>query len=322
MLLALSPTLWSASCTSDRSMLEPAGPEAENIADLSWIIFTTAGVVTLLVFALLGVGLVRHRRARPDGPAVERRTERWVIAGGVVLPVVVLAPIAALSIGILDDNEGPTPDGAVRVEVIGHQFWWEYRYPDLGVTTANELHLPVDRPVELTLRADDVIHSFWVPRLTGKEDLVPGHDNTLAFRIDEPGTYRGQCAEFCGIQHAKMRLLVVAEREGSFRDWVEAQRAPAEPGPDVDEGRALFTTEGCASCHAIRGTAADGVLGPELTHVASRRMLAANVIENTPENLRRWIADTWDVKDHVIMPPVPLSDAEVDAIARYLESLE
>lgn len=303
-------------------MLDPAGPEAENVAELSWIIFGTAGVITLGVFALLGVGLARRRRVRgPDGPSDERRSERWVVAGGIVLPVVVLAPIAALSVGILDANESPSSDDAVRVEVIGHQFWWEYRYPDLDVSTANELHLPVDRPVELTLRSDDVIHSFWVPPLAGKVDLVPGHENTLTFQVDEPGAYWGQCAEFCGVQHAKMRLLVIAETEDRFRDWLTEQRAPAEPGQDVDEGRELFASEGCASCHTIRGTDAEGVLGPELTHLADRRMLAANVIENTPENLRHWITDTWDVKDHVIMPPVPLTDAEVESIARYLESL-
>lgn len=302
---------------SDRSggsVLEPASSAAEEVADLGWVMFIAAAVVSAGVFALLAWGLVRRRRSAEES---DRRAERWIIAGGVVLPVVVLTPVAALGIAALDEPA----ESAVRVEVVAHQYWWEYRYLDSGFTTANELHIPVDQPVELTLRSDDVIHSLWVPELGGKTDLIPGHTNTMTLEARRPGTYQGKCAEYCGLQHAKMLFLVIAEPEGDFEAWVADQRRAAET-PTTSRGAALFRQKSCAACHTVRGTEADGRLGPDLTHVASRRTLAAGVLENTPENLRRWIGETWEVKHGITMPPVPLTEQEVDAIAEYLEELE
>lgn len=305
-------------CGSDASVLDPASSAAEEVADLSWTMFATSAVVTVGVFVLLAVGLLRRRRQDPS--LSDRRAERWIIGGGIVLPVVVLTPIAALGVAALDDP----PDEALHVEVTGHQYWWEYRYPDLGVVTANELHIPVGQPVELTLRSDDVIHSLWVPELGGKTDLVPGHANTMTLEADRPGTYQGKCAEYCGLQHAKMLFLVIAEPEADFERWIREQRSEADRavGDMASHGAEVFVQESCAACHTVRGTEADGRLGPDLTHIASRRTLAAGILENTPENLRRWIDHTWDIKDGITMPPVPLTDDEVDAVVSYLETLE
>lgn len=308
-------------CGGNDSALAPEGPGAERIAGITWVMFVVATVITAGVLALLVVALFR-RRARRDGDAepddTDRRTERWVIAGGVVLPVVVLVPVAALAVAVLDD----APASELRIEVVAHQYWWEYRYPDLGVVTANELHIPAGETVTLEMRSDDVVHSLWVPALGGKTDLVPGRTTTMTLEADDPGTFQGRCAEYCGLQHAKMLFLVVAQGEDDFADWVDAQGRDAVSDPSASAGADLFAEAGCASCHTVRGTEADGPVGPDLTHIASRRTLGAGVLDNDPDGLRRWIGETWEVKDGITMPPVPLTDEEVDAIASYLETLE
>lgn len=297
-------------------MLDPAGPEARDVAGLGWLLIVAATVVTLGVFTLLGYGLFRRRRS-DETAADDRTAKRWLVGGGVILPVVVILPMVGVSVGILGDES----DAALQVEVVGHQYWWEFRYPEHGFETANELHIPAGEPVELVMRSDDVIHSFWIPALGGKTDLVPGHVTHLTLEADHPGTYVGQCAEYCGIQHAKMRLLVIAQEPTEFEQWAADQRAAAI-GEVASRGAELFSSQGCAACHTVRGSAADGRLGPDLTHIASRRTLGAAVIENTPENLRRWIDETWEVKNDIVMPEVPLTDDEVEAIATYLETLE
>jgi cytochrome c oxidase subunit 2 len=318
LLITTSATLGVSACSTEDSILDPASPSAEDVADLSWILFGAATAVTVLVFVLLGFGLARRRRRDADPHVGERGAERWVIGGGVILPIVVLPPILAMSVGILDDES----EGTLRVEVVGHQFWWEYRFPDLGFATANELHIPVGEDVELTLRSDDVIHSIWVPQLGGKRDLVPGQVNNLTWHAEAPGVFQGKCAEFCGIQHAKMEFLVVAEAPEDFDAWVALQRSDADPAPAVAEGARLFATQGCAACHTIRGTGADGTLGPDLTHLASRRTLGSGVLDNTFDNLFLWIDETWEVKEEITMRPIPLTDEQVSAIAAYLETLE
>lgn len=322
--LLLAVTVLPA-CGGDDSVLGPASPSASRVAQLSWLLFLAATAVTVFVFAYLAFGLFRRRRDPDEGDDADgddpRRGERWLLGGGVLLPIVVITPLIGYSVVILADEPDP---GAVEVEVIAHQYWWEYRYPSEGITTANELHIPAGEPVDLRLRSDDVLHSLWVPSLGGKTDLVPGQVNTMTIEADEPGTHQGRCAEYCGLQHAKMLFLVVAQPRDEFEDWVDEQRDEARPpeGATAARGRELFASQGCASCHTVRGTDADGRLGPDLTHVASRRTLAAGVLENTPDDLRRWIGDTWDVKNRAKMPPIPLSDEEVDAIATYLETLE
>jgi cytochrome c oxidase subunit 2 len=218
-------------------------------------------------------------------------------------------------------TQASPPHGSLSVEVIGHQWWWEIRYPELGITTANELHLPVGRPVSLSLKSADVIHSFWVPRLGGKRDLVGGKVNHLVFTVDEPGEYPGQCAEFCGASHANMRLTVIAQSPADFEAWTKRLTAtPIPPSGEAAKGHQAFLATGCVACHAIQGVAA-GVVGPNLTHVGSRKTLAGGILKNNPEDLARWLRNPPGVKPGALMPKLPLSDDQVAALVAYLGSL-
>jgi cytochrome c oxidase subunit 2 len=216
----------------------------------------------------------------------------------------------------------------MEITVTGHQWWWEVEYQNEneGVVTANEIHIPVDEPVFLTLTSEDVIHSFWVPRLAGKQDLVPGKTEALTIQADEPGTYLGHCAEYCGLSHANMRFTVVAQTEEDFQAWVSGQRqAAVEPTADSEaaEGLELFTTEGCIACHAVQGVeGAEQEVGPDLTHFGSRRVLAGGILPNTPEELARWLANPPGVKPGSKMPDYNLTDEQIEALVAYLHSLE
>jgi cytochrome c oxidase subunit 2 len=204
--------------------------------------------------------------------------------------------------------------------VVGHTFWWEVTYPDLDITTANEIHVPVDQPVRLQLTTEDVIHSFWIPRLHGKVDMIPGTENTLTFTATETGRFRGQCAEFCGIAHAQMVAYVEAQAPDAFDDWVDGQQqdaaAPATAGQEV------FLEAGCAACHTVAGTEAVGGVGPDLTHLASRETLAAGIVPNTRDSLAALILDPWGVKPGIAMPPAELDDAQLAALLDYLQELQ
>jgi cytochrome c oxidase subunit 2 len=222
-------------------------------------------------------------------------------------------------------ERGSSPDGALRVDVIGHQWWWEFRYPDLGVVTANELHVPVGdepRPTFLALQSADVIHSFWVPPLAGKIDLIPNRVNHLWIEPHDPGVYLGQCAEFCGTQHALMRLRVVAEPQDAFERWVAGQRRASGSDPEVAAGRDVFVSTACSSCHTIRGTRADGSVGPDLTHLMSRATLGAGAAPNDPEHLRAWIADPAHFKPGAHMPALRLDESRQAALVDYLLTLD
>jgi cytochrome c oxidase subunit II len=216
------------------------------------------------------------------------------------------------------------PPGALVVEIVGHQWWWEVRYPDEGITTANEVHIPVGRPVSVEVTAADVIHSFWVPRLGGKIDMLPDRTNTLILEADEPGEHNSQCAEFCGLGHAAMALSVVAESEEDFTSWMAARQSPAEAPTEesAQRGFGVFVSADCADCHTVQGTTADSTEGPDLTHFASRRSIGAGVLSNTRENLAEWITDPHALKPGVKMPPTDLSDEELDALLTYLDGLE
>jgi cytochrome c oxidase subunit 2 len=219
------------------------------------------------------------------------------------------------------------PPGALNVTVIGHQWWWEYRYPDLGIVTANELHVPVSspgdrRPTFLRLESVDVAHSFWVPQLNGKTDLIPNRVNTTWIEPLEPGLYVGQCAEYCGTQHAHMLLRVIAHPPAEFDAWVAAQRAPAVDDPSVAAGRALFQSVACLNCHRVGGTVADGVFGPDLTHLMSRATIGAGAAPNTPTDLRAWITDPDQVKPGALMPAMKLAPQQVAQVAAYLATLK
>jgi len=231
---------------------------------------------------------------------------------------------------ILETEAAPKPSGALDVTVIGHQFWWEYRYPKLGVVTANELHIPVSDPAKPTptylgMSSADTDHSFWVPRLAGKMDLIPNRLNSMWIDPQQPGLYLGQCAQYCGTQHAKMLLRVYAQSPEDFAAWIRQQQKPADQdlsgNPAAAEGRAVFMHSACINCHTVAGTVATGRFGPDLTHLASRDTIAAGPVQNTPENLRQWIADPNSMKPGVLMPSMHLNDHDLDAITAYLTTL-
>ena len=242
--------------------------------------------------------------------------------GWTLIPVVIVTSIIVPTVAAVFRTQATPPADALRVEVIGHQWWWEVRYPSLGITTANEVHLPVGRPVSLALKSADVIHSFWVPQLGGKRDLIPGRENFLSFTVEAPGEYPGQCAEFCGISHANMRLRAVAHSPGDFEAWAARAKAPpAAPVGDAAKGVQAFYAGACIACHTIQGVSA-GVVGPDLSHVGSRKTLAAGLLPNTPDSLARWLRDPQAVKPGALMPKQPLTEEQISALVAYLGGLK
>ena len=309
-------------CAPDApNMMDPKGAAAVAIANLGWLLFALGGAVYVGVMIFLFASLFR-RRQEQDRPGDGIRI---VLFGGIIIPIIILIIVYGSTLVTMAALR--TPDDMaddVVIEVIGHQWWWEVRYPNQHFTTANEIHIPVDQPVEIVLGSDDVIHSFWVPELHGKLDLIPGDVTSFWLEANEAGVYWGECAEFCGIQHAKMQFVVVAEPADQFLEWIEQQQLPApEPAdPLVQEGQQIFLGSACVYCHTIEGTNASGDLGPDLTHLASRRTLAAGVLENNVGNLGGWIIDPQHVKPGNLMPPTNLSGEELQALLAYLATLE
>jgi len=314
----------AAGCALDtpQSSLVGRSDLAHAILGVYAIITWAAAIIALVVFGLLGFILIRYRD-RP-GAAEPRQTRghslleiSWTIA-----PALVLLIIAVPTIQVIFRTQGRAAPGSLEVVVRGWQWWWEFRYPGLDVVTANELHLPVGQPVVLHLEGPDVIHSFWVPQLGGKRDVVPGRHNRITLTAEMPGEYLGQCAEFCGVAHANMRLRVIVETPGEFERWAAAQKAPpAEPAGDAAGGKTVYARLACVGCHTIRGVSA-GVIGPDLTHVGSRRTLAAGLLPNTLDHLTAWLRDPDAIKPGVKMPNLGLSEADARAVAAYLLSLE
>jgi cytochrome c oxidase subunit II len=311
---------------SSPSYLRTYGFVAGREAWLGWILLGIAAVVVLVVSALVLAGALR--RGRPEAGGVEREQEglRWIMIGGIVVPSLVL--VVVLVLAVTTQAAIATPAGAnLTVRVTGRQWWWEIRYldrsPSLIATTANEIHIPVGRPVRLEVVSGDVIHSFWIPELAGKTDLIPGQENVMWLEADRPGVYHGQCAEYCGLQHAKMAMEVVAEPPDAFARWLERQRAPAAApaGTNAAAGAQVFATTACGLCHTVRGTMAGGRLGPDLTHVAGRRTIAAGTVANTRGNLLGWIENPQAFKPGTLMPAVPLDGRELDDLTSYLQSL-
>jgi cytochrome c oxidase subunit 2 len=296
-------------------MFTGAGPGARTVLSLWWLMFWIAAAVVVIVIALLVYSL--RRRAENDKPgSVPRWGGDFVVTVGFAIPAVILLVVYLVSLGSLR-SLADTGETQLTVDVVGHMWWWEADYPD-GATTANEIHIPVGEPVELVLTTADVIHSFWIPALHPKKDMIPGQENTLTIEADEPGRYRGSCAEFCGLQHANMGVFVVADPE--FDSWLAGQ---ADSAVDTEtEGRDVFLGSTCVGCHTIRGTTADARVGPDLTHVASRDTLFAGRVNNTREGLMAIITDPQSVKPGVAMPPTDLSASELDSLVDYLESLE
>jgi cytochrome c oxidase subunit II len=314
--------LLAAGCSSKSpSVVAPSGPKAGFVANAWWVLTGVAAFVCIVVIALAVGALVFRRRAKKVDT---EGGQRPVVVFGLVSPAVVFAATFALSLtGIAVNAQPPSPD-RVTVRVIGHQWWWGVKYPKAGVTTANEIHVPTGEPVRLDLVTDDVIHSFWVPQITPKMDLIPNRPNTTWFSVDKSGVYRGQCAEYCGLQHAHMAFEVIAQPRAQFEKWLRGQQRPA-PAPATAEeqhGMSVFETGTCATCHTIRGTTADGHVGPDLTHVGSRRRLAAGTIPNNVGHMAGWIANSQDIKPGNLMPPQPLSPDDLRAVVTYLQSLE
>lgn len=306
--------------------LDPQGPVAKAMADLWWLMLGL-GVAVFVVFAVvLAVGLFRRRPAAEPQPGGQtpNRFGPWLIGGGVAVPLVVIAIVFGATVRAMRVVPTKAPPGALVIEIVGHQWWWEVHYPDEGIITANEVHIPVGRPIALQLTSADVIHSFWVPELGGKMDLLPDRTNTLVLQADEPGQHLSRCAEFCGLQHTQMGMVVVAEPAERFASWVAGQQQPAaEPtGATARWGRDVFLGANCVSCHAIRGTTADAITGPDLTHVASRSTLGAAAVSNTPDQLADWVADPHTIKRGVAMPAAKLADEELDALLAYLKGLK
>jgi cytochrome c oxidase subunit 2 len=303
------------------TFLRPESATAREINSLAIKLLFICALVFVVVEGLLIVSIIRFRtRREEDVRQLHGNTTIEVV--WTLIPAVLIAIIFFFTVRTM--NTLNLPGGDVPVHVTGHQWWWEVRYPQAGVTTANEIHVPAGRSVDVSLASADVIHSFWVPQLGGKTDAVPGHTNRVTFLAATPGLYQGQCAEFCGLQHAHMRFDLVVESPAEFSAWLAHQAQPAAKPPtaEAQRGEQVFLANPCAGCHAVRGTAALGVFGPDLTHLAGRRMIAAGTIENTPENIDRWLRDPQMIKPGALMPTLPLGDADRTALVAYLEGLE
>jgi cytochrome c oxidase subunit 2 len=310
------------------SIFHPVSPPAQAVYELSLLVLGICAGIFLVVGGLLAYSVVRFRR-RPgdDGEPPQVYGSNQIELAWTVLPLlIVFALILVTTRTIIAVQSAAPPASALNVTVVGHQWWWEFRYPDLGIVTANELHVLTSdakarRPTYLRLESADVIHSFWVPQLAGKTDVIPNRVNTMWIEPLEPGLYIGQCAEYCGTQHAKMFLRVIAHAPDEFEKWVAVQRQPARLDPAVATGRGLFERTACINCHRVAGTVADGRFGPDLTHLMSRVTLGAGAALNTPDTLRVWIHDPNALKPGANMPAMNLSDRELDSVVAYLASL-
>ncbi len=327
--LAVATAMLTVECGGDSpSSLDPRGPNAQRIADVWWLMFGLATAVYMVVAGLIIAAAMRGRRAGEGEGDGEGRPSRitdsgFIWVGGVIVPGLILGLLAVVTVDSTNDLRRSEP-GALRIEVTGYQWWWDVRYPDDGVVTANEIHIPAGRPVEIGLRSADVIHSFWVPQLAGKVDQVPGQRNVIRLEADQPGTYRGFCAEFCGLQHAKMQFVVIADSPAEFTRWITRRQRPAG-GPTSEQaalGQVVFTRSTCGACHRVAGTEARGTSGPDLSDFASRSTIGAVSLENNRRNLTEWIRDPHESKPGNLMPPTFLPPHELEAIVAYLESLE
>jgi cytochrome c oxidase subunit II len=311
------------------SIFRPQSTPANSIFQLSQLVLAITGAIFAVVFSLLAYSVRKFRqRDGDDGrePPQVYGSNQVELAWTVIPILIVLVLFLATARVIHSIQDAPKPAGAIEVIAIGHQFWWEFRYPALGVVTANELHVPVSNPANstptfLTLLSADTDHSFWVPRLAGKTDLIPNHPNHTWIDPQEIGVYLGQCAQYCGVQHAKMLLRVYVDSPEQFRQWVEEQKKPAVGNDAVAEGRRIFESTACVNCHAVTGTIADGHFGPDLTHLMSRDTIAAGAAANTPENLRTWIQNPDAIKPSSLMPAMQLSNHDLDVLTAYLETL-
>lgn len=313
-----------------RSVFEPASPSATAIYELFLLVLAVAAAIFVIFAGTLVYSIIRFR-TRGEEPPDEEPPQiygsqaielAWTI--GPLLIVLALFLIVVRNLAQTGDADRATD--ALGVRVVAHQWWWDFQYPQYGFSAPNELHIPTtDKEqsgrVRLRLDSADVVHSFWVPRLAGKTDVIPGHENTMVLQTAEPGVYHGQCAEYCGMQHAGMLIRVVAEPRADFEAWVKAQQQPAVEDPSVAKGWERFLANACVNCHTVRGTPADGTFGPDLTHLMSRKTIGAGVAENNEENLLKWVTDPQTVKPGCHMPSMHLPPEDVQTIVSYLSTL-
>jgi cytochrome c oxidase subunit 2 len=324
-LFCLAPPCFAESTTfsSPTNIFAPASTPANSIFGLSLFVLAITATIFIIVASLLTYAVVKFRkRADDDGrePAQVYGSNQVEIAW-TVIPVLIVVVLFMATARVIASVQRTVPDNALQVVVVGHQFWWEYRYPGLKVVTANELHVPVGSPTTLKLLSADTDHSFWVPRLAGKTDLIPNRANSMWIDPQEAGLYLGQCAQYCGTQHAKMLLRVYVQSRDDFDRWIQQQSRPAQLSDSVSEGRHIFEATACVNCHAVAGTSADGRFGPDLTHLMTRDTIAAGIAVNDHENLRRWIRDPSAVKPGALMPAMGLNEHDLDAVTAYLETL-
>lgn len=311
------------------SIMAPASTPANEIHALSLFVLSITGGIFFVVAGLLAYAIIKFRAKDSDlrtEPAQIYGSTQIELAWTVIPILIVIVLFLTTARLIFAIQDAPEPESALNVTMIGHQFWWEFRYPKLGIVTANELHVPLSsaqspEPTFLTLLSADVDHSFWVPQLAGKTDLIPNHPNTTWINPLRPGLYVGQCAQFCGVEHALMLLRVYVDTPGQFAAWVRNQQLPAVQDASVAAGREIFETQACINCHTIQGTVATGRFGPDLTHLMSRQTLGAGAAANDPQNLRQWIKDPGTFKSGCLMPAMQLSEQQLDRITAYLLTL-
>jgi cytochrome c oxidase subunit 2 len=315
--------------TTITSIFAPETTPARSIYDLSLFVLSITAVIFVVVFTLLVYAVVKFRRtaANADREPAQVYGSTQIELAWTIIPILIVVVLFLATARVIHAiQDAPKPPTALDVTVIGHQFWWEFRYPALGIVTANELHIPVSeparpRPTFLTLLSADTDHSFWIPQLGGKTDLIPNHPNVMWMDPSRPGIFLGQCAQYCGTQHGKMLLRVSVDSAEDFDAWVHAQQQPAVEDERVIAGRRVFETTACINCHAVNGTAANGRFGPDLTHLMSRQTIASGAAENTAGQLRLWIENPDAIKPGSLMPAMNLADADLDALVRYLETL-
>jgi cytochrome c oxidase subunit II len=317
---------------SPTSIFTPAGTPAHDVAGLSWLVWGITGAIFVVVGGLLLYATIRFRHKPSEANADQEPAQVYgsnqIELSWTVIPVLITVMLFLATARVIFSTEHAVkPREAVDVTVIGHQFWWEYRYPKLGIVTANELHMPVSdpkhpTPTYLTMSSADTDHSFWIPRLAGKMDLVPNQVNVMWMDPQAPGLYLGQCAQYCGTQHAKMLLRVYADSPADFAAWVAHQQQVAAQSPDAVEGKAVFEHNACISCHTVAGTVANGRFGPDLTHLASRDTFASGSVPMSRDNLRAFVDDPASFKPGVLMPPMHLNQHDLELVTSYLITLK
>ena len=310
-------------------IFSPKGTPAHFIFGLSMFVLAITAAIFVAAGGILAYVLIRYRQRATDSDHEPAQIygSNQIELSWTVIPMLIVVILFLTTARVIFSTEYATkPPGALDVVVIGHQFWWEFRYPKLGIVTANELHIPVSdphhpTPTYLELSSADTDHSFWVPRLAGKTDLIPNRVNVMWIDPESPGLYLGQCAQYCGVQHAKMLLRVYGQSQGDFDGWVAQQQQPAKRDAAGGEGQAVFLGNACMNCHTIAGTRAVGRFGPDLTHLASRDTIASGAVQNTPENLRKWIDNPNHMKPGCLMPAMHLNDHDLNAVTAYLTTL-